>query len=171
MDFCWLKIKFVELDFYNLIFEKSSTDQLGVRVLYFTVWVYVHILKIYFCDNMVSFQKILIQWGNKAMNEDSCISLWPHPKRSFKIYFLGQLVCVGGFSCLQFLNGMYILYYGAWKAILIWYSWEKFDPFHTTSTLDCFICTSFIFSKSKQNCIWTHDNLLLNTKVSQLQLC
>ena len=28
-------------------------------------------MKIYFCDKIVSFQKILIQWGNKAMNECS----------------------------------------------------------------------------------------------------
>ena len=31
IDFCRLKIQFVELDFYNLIFQKSSTDQQGVR--------------------------------------------------------------------------------------------------------------------------------------------
>ena len=27
IDFCWLEIYFVELDFSNLIFQKSSTDQ------------------------------------------------------------------------------------------------------------------------------------------------
>ena len=32
MDFCSLKIQFVELDFYNLIFQKSSIDQQGVCV-------------------------------------------------------------------------------------------------------------------------------------------
>jgi hypothetical protein len=32
IDFCKLKIQFIELDFYNLIFQKSSTDQQGVRV-------------------------------------------------------------------------------------------------------------------------------------------
>jgi hypothetical protein len=31
IDFWRLKIQFVELDFYNLIFQKSSTDQQGVR--------------------------------------------------------------------------------------------------------------------------------------------
>ena len=30
IDFCRLRIKFVELDFYNLIFQKSSEDQKGV---------------------------------------------------------------------------------------------------------------------------------------------
>jgi hypothetical protein len=29
IDFCMLKIQFVELDFSNLIFQKSSTDQQG----------------------------------------------------------------------------------------------------------------------------------------------
>jgi hypothetical protein len=29
IDFCRLKIQFVELDFYNLNFQKSSTDQHG----------------------------------------------------------------------------------------------------------------------------------------------
>jgi hypothetical protein len=29
IDFRRLKIQFVELDFYNLIFQKSSTDQQG----------------------------------------------------------------------------------------------------------------------------------------------
>ena len=32
IDFCRLKIQFVELDFSNLIFQKSSTDQQGVRL-------------------------------------------------------------------------------------------------------------------------------------------
>jgi hypothetical protein len=32
IDLCSLKIQFVELDFSNLIFQKSSTDQQGVRV-------------------------------------------------------------------------------------------------------------------------------------------
>ena len=31
--FCRLKIQFVELDFYNLNFQKSSTDQQGVSIL------------------------------------------------------------------------------------------------------------------------------------------
>ena len=30
IDFCRLKIQFVELDSYNLIFQKSSTDQVNV---------------------------------------------------------------------------------------------------------------------------------------------
>ena len=30
LDFRRLKIQFVELDFYNFIFQKSSTDQQGV---------------------------------------------------------------------------------------------------------------------------------------------
>ena len=33
LDFCRLKSQFVELDFSNLIFQKSSTDQQGVRGL------------------------------------------------------------------------------------------------------------------------------------------
>ena len=31
LDFYWLKIRLVELDFYNLIFQKSRTDQQGER--------------------------------------------------------------------------------------------------------------------------------------------
>ena len=30
IDFCRLKIQFVEIDFYNLIFQKSSADQQGL---------------------------------------------------------------------------------------------------------------------------------------------
>ena len=33
IDFCRLKIQFVQLDFFNLIFQNSSTDQQGVCVL------------------------------------------------------------------------------------------------------------------------------------------
>ena len=33
IDFCRLKIQFVELDLYNWIFQKSSTDQQGVGTL------------------------------------------------------------------------------------------------------------------------------------------
>ena len=32
IDFCRLKMQFVELDFSNLIFQKSSTDQQGERL-------------------------------------------------------------------------------------------------------------------------------------------
>ena len=35
IDFRRLKIQFVELDFYNLIFQKSSTDQQGELALDF----------------------------------------------------------------------------------------------------------------------------------------
>ena len=31
IDFCRLKIQFAELDFYDLIFQKSSTDQQGEK--------------------------------------------------------------------------------------------------------------------------------------------
>ena len=33
IDFCWLKIQFIELDFSKLIFQKSSTDQQGEYLL------------------------------------------------------------------------------------------------------------------------------------------
>ena len=31
IDFCRLKIQFIDIDFYNFIFQKSSADQQGVR--------------------------------------------------------------------------------------------------------------------------------------------
>jgi hypothetical protein len=37
IDFCRLKIQFVEIDFYNLIFQNSSTDQQGEGILELTI--------------------------------------------------------------------------------------------------------------------------------------
>ena len=50
IDFCTLKIHFVELDFYNLIFQNSSTDQQGVSYL----------VSKFFGDNKMAVNRLLL---------------------------------------------------------------------------------------------------------------
>ena len=77
IDFWRQKIQFVELDFYNLIFQKSSTDQQGESIVsIFSNWAETN--KVTFYKTFLSFATDVVFTEEQNMNGNMKIIVLKH---------------------------------------------------------------------------------------------